>query len=65
MLYVRFPILLRNVADLLYERGVELSYDQFDTGGIALALNLQTQSKSEGQGECCSVNGNGTWVKFS
>ena len=65
MLYVRFPILLRNVEDLPYKRGVELSYDPFDTGGIALALNLQTQSKSEGRGECSLVNGNGTWVKFS
>ena len=27
MLYVRFPLSLRNVEDLLYERGVDVSYE--------------------------------------
>jgi putative transposase len=27
MLYVRFPLSLRNVEDLLYERGVEISHE--------------------------------------
>ena len=27
MLYVRFPLLLRNVEDPLHERGVEISYE--------------------------------------
>ena len=27
MLYVRFPLSLRNVEDLLHERGVDLSYE--------------------------------------
>jgi putative transposase len=27
MLYVRFPLSLRNVEDLLHERGVEVSYE--------------------------------------
>jgi putative transposase len=27
MLYIRFPLSLRNVEDLLHERGVEISYE--------------------------------------
>ena len=27
MLYVRFPLFLRNVEDLLHERGVDVSYE--------------------------------------
>ena len=27
MLYVRFPLSLRNVEDLLHERGVDISYE--------------------------------------
>ena len=32
MLYVRFPLSLRNVEDLLHERGVEVSYATFCVG---------------------------------
>ena len=42
MLYVRFPLSLRNVEDLLHERGVDVSSESVSTGGIGLALNLQT-----------------------
>ena len=27
MLYMRFPLSLRNVEDLLHERGIEISYE--------------------------------------
>ena len=27
MLYIRFPLSLRNVEDLLHERGIEISHD--------------------------------------
>ena len=27
MLYVRFPLLLRNVEDLLHERGIDISHE--------------------------------------
>jgi transposase-like protein len=35
MLYVRFPLSLRNVEDLLHERGVEISHETVGSGGIA------------------------------
>ena len=57
MLYVRFPLSLRNVEDLLHERGVDVSYDLLGTGGIGLALSSQARSRSAGQGECNSVTG--------
>ena len=28
MLYVRFPLSLRNVEDLLHERGIEISHEK-------------------------------------
>ena len=43
MLYVRFPLSLRNVEDLLHERGVDVSYELFGTGGIDLVLSLQVR----------------------
>jgi len=30
MLYVRFPLSLRNVEDLLHERGIEISHEEGD-----------------------------------
>ena len=33
MLYVMFPLSLRNVEDLLHERGVNASYAPLDIGG--------------------------------
>ena len=34
MMYIRFPLSLRNVEDLLHERGIDISYELFDFGGI-------------------------------
>ena len=64
MLYVRFPLSLRNVEDLLHERGVDVSYESVRyCGGIGLALNLQARSKSEEQGVCSQATVSGTWMK--
>ena len=58
-LYVGFPLSLRNVEDLLHERGSMSAMNPFGTGGTGLARNLQARSKSAGQGECIPVIGNG------
>ena len=60
MLYVRFPLSLRNVEDLLHERGVDVSYESVRFGGIDLVLSSQAKSRSTGQGACSPVIGNGT-----
>jgi putative transposase len=36
MLYVRFPLSLRNVEDLLHERGVDVSHETFCAGNRSL-----------------------------
>ena len=41
MLYVRFPLSLRNVEDLLHERGIEISHETVGFGGIDLVRCLQ------------------------
>jgi putative transposase len=37
MLYVRFPLSLRNVEDLLHERGIEVSHETVGSGGALRA----------------------------
>ena len=63
MLYVRFPLSLRNVEDLLHERGVDVSYESIRTGGTGLALSSQAKLKSEEQGACSRATGSGTLMK--
>lgn len=45
LMYVRFPLSLRNVEDLLHERGIDLCYDrirlQADHFGADFALQIR------------------------
>jgi transposase-like protein len=34
MMYVRFPLSLRNVEDLLHERGIDISYEKVRFGAV-------------------------------
>jgi hypothetical protein len=60
MLYVRFPLSLRNLEDLLHERGVDVSYESVRYWWQDLVLSSQARSRSAGQGEYSPVIGNGT-----
>jgi putative transposase len=40
MMYLRFPLSLRNVENLLNEGGIEISYEMFGFGGTDLARCL-------------------------
>ena len=46
MMYVRFPLSLRNVEDLLHERGVDVSHETgrfwWNRFGLMFALIIQT-----------------------
>ena len=64
MLCDRFPLSLRNVEDLLHERGVDVSINLSGTVGIGLALSSQARLKSEEQGVCSRVTGSGTLMNF-
>ena len=50
MLYVRFPLSLRNVEDLLHERGVDVAMNLLGTGGTGLALNFASKIKKRRAG---------------
>jgi hypothetical protein len=45
MLYIRFPLSLRNVEDLLHERGIEISHETagywWNRFGPMFAVNIQ------------------------
>ncbi len=45
MMYVRFPLSLRKVEDLLHERGIEVSHERSGTGGSALGPCSQLRSE--------------------
>jgi transposase-like protein len=48
MLYVRFPLSLRNVEDLLHERGVEITVPLISPCGVICVLD-------EGQRHCARL----------
>ena len=52
MLHVRFPLSLRNVEDLLHERGIEISHEMVDFGGTDLVRCSQLRSKETGSIGC-------------
>ena len=60
MLYVRFLLSLRNVADLLHERCVDVSYESVWYWWHRFGLQVQARSRSAEQGTCSPVMGNGT-----
>ena len=47
MLYVRFPLSLRNVEDLLHERGIDIAMKRYGTGGIGSVRSSPPKSKSD------------------
>jgi len=59
MLYVRFPLSLRNVEDLLHERGVDVSYEFVRYWWHRFGSQFASQSRSVGRGACSPVIGNG------
>ena len=63
MLYVRFPLSLRNVEDLLHERGVDVSYESIRYWWHRFGSQFANQIKKRRAGECSPVIGNGTWMK--
>ena len=66
MMYVRFPLSLRNVEDLLYERGIEISHESSGSGGIDLVRYSPLRSGKTGSIRCAHIRtGSGIWTKFS
>jgi putative transposase len=51
MMYVRFPLSLRNVEDLLHERGIDISYETvrfwWNRFGLLFAAEIRTKRVSQ------------------
>jgi putative transposase len=66
MMYVRFPLSLRNVEDLLHERGIDISYEtvrfRWDRFGQLFAAEIR--NKRVGQMRAYS-NCRGIWMRCS
>lgn len=64
MLYVRYPLSLRNVEDLLFERGIDLCHETvrlwWNRFGPMFAADIRRQRVSRMRG---SGTGNGTWTR--
>jgi transposase-like protein len=53
MMYVRFPLSLRNVEDLLHERGIDICHESVRHLGRPLWLILRTQDSQKAfRSEC-------------
>ncbi len=66
MLYVRLPLSLRNVEDLLYERGIDLSHETvrlcWNRFGPIFTAEIR---RNEPVGCAPGPSDNGVWTKFS
>ncbi len=48
LMYVRFPLSLRNVEDLLFERGIDICHETVRTGGTGSVRCLPPTSAGSG-----------------
>ncbi len=66
MLYVRFPLSLRNVEDLLHERGIDVSTKRFGSGGTGSGRYSPWRYDVSVLSVCAlCLNGNGIWTRCS
>ena len=64
VLYVRFPLSLRNVEDLLHERGIEISHGTVRFWWNKFGRSLQLRFAETGSTECADTpTCNGIWTK--
>ncbi len=66
MLYVRCPLSLRSVEDLLHERGIEVSHETVGAGGTGSARCLPPRSGADGLTGCALFRiGAAIWTRSS
>jgi putative transposase len=63
MMYVRFPLSLRNVEDLLFERGIDICHETVRQWWIGLGRCLQPISAGSGSRGCVGF-GNGAGISM-
>ena len=55
MMYVRYPLSLRNVEDLLAERGIDVATRQSASGGTGLARCSPPRSVNDASYACAAI----------
>jgi len=64
MMYVRYPLSLRNVEDLLFERGIDICHERYGCGGTGLVRCSLARSGDAGSITCASSPiGAGIWMR--
>ena len=64
MMYVRYPLSLRNVEDLLAERGIDISYETVRFWWNRLARCSPLRFASDASRTCAAIrSGAGTWMR--
>ena len=64
MMYVRYPLSLRNVEDLLAERGIDISHETSGSGGTGLAQCSPPRSARDESRTCAPIfSGAGIWMR--
>ena len=65
MLYVRFPLWLRNVEDLLHERGIDISHDTVRYWWISFGPMVLPRSAENASRRCVHTRiGSGIWMSY-
>ena len=63
MMYVRFPLSLRNVEDLLHERGIDISHETVRFWWNRFGPLLAAEIRKKGSARCAHIQiGSGTWT---
>ena len=65
MMYIRFPLSLRNVEDLLHERGIDICHETVRFWWTASGRYLPPRSESDVSKACDLATGGGTLTRFS
>ena len=66
MMYVRFPLSLRNVEDLLHERGIDISHETVRFWWNRFGPMFAAEIRRKRAIGCVHIRtGIGTWTKFS
>jgi hypothetical protein len=59
LMYVRFPLWVRNVEDLLFERGIDISHETVRTGGTGSGRCSPLTFADSGPAGCAAPAGGG------
>ena len=66
MMYVRFPLSLRNVEDLLHERGIDISHETVRFWWNRFGPLFAAEIRKKGLVRCAHIQiGSGTWTRCS